>query len=129
MAQREIEIILIRQLASYLATPIFIVDTAGNLVFYNEPAEVLLGQRFDETGEMSAAEWATLWEPTDEDGNPLPPEEVPLSVALNEGRPICRRLWVRGLDQVNRHIEAVAFPLAGQAQRALGAVVIFWELS
>jgi len=128
MAQREIEIILIRQLASYLAMPIFIVDIAGNLVFYNEPAEILLGQRFDETGEMPAAEWATVWTPTDEDGNAIPPAKVPLSVALNEGKPICQRLWIRGLDQVNRHIEAVAFPLVGQAKRALGAVVLFWEL-
>ena len=128
MAQREIEIILLRQLASYLAMPIFIVDTAGNLVFYNEPAERLLGQRFDETGEMPAAEWATMWTPTDEDGNLLPPEEVPLAVALNERKPVYRRIWICGLDQVNRHIETVAFPLEGQAGRALGAVVIFWEL-
>jgi PAS domain-containing protein len=129
MAQREIEVILIRQLASYLAMPIFIVDSVGTLVFYNEPAEKLLGQRFDETGEMPAAEWATVWTPTDEDGNLLPPEEVPLSAALNQGKPVYRRLWICGLDQIKHHIEAVAFPLVGQAGRALGGVVIFWELS
>src|SRR5262245_33293634 len=103
MPQREIEMILIRQLASYLAMPIFIVDNEGTLVFYNEPAEVLLGQRFEETGEMPAAEWATVWTPTDEDGSPLPPKEVPLWVALNEHKPVYRRLWIRGLDHVDRH--------------------------
>ena len=127
MAQREIEMILIRQLASYLAMPIFVVDHAGNLVFYNEPAEVLLGQRFDETGEMSPAEWATVWTPVDEEGNPLAPNELPLSVALNDNRPSYRRFSIRGLDLVKRLIEAVAFPLVGQAGRMLGAVVIFWE--
>jgi PAS domain-containing protein len=127
MAQRDIELILIRQLASYLAMPIFIVDPEGNLVFYNEPAEAILGRRFEETGEMPASEWATLWMPSDEHGNPLPPEAVPLSVALNDNRPVHRRLSIRGLDHVTRNIEAVAFPLIGQAARRVGAVVIFWE--
>ena len=52
---------------------------------------------------------------------------IKLSVALNDGKPAYRRFWIRGLDQVMRHIEAVAFPLVGQAARSLGAVVIFWE--
>ena len=39
MSQKEIEQILIRQLASYLAMAVLIVDADGNLVFYNEPAE------------------------------------------------------------------------------------------
>ncbi len=50
--QQEIEMILARQLASYLVMPIFVVDPAGTLVFYNEPAEPILGRRFDETGAM-----------------------------------------------------------------------------
>ena len=51
---KPIQIILARQLASSLAMPILIVDTEGTLIFYNEPAEVILDQRFDETGEMPA---------------------------------------------------------------------------
>ena len=47
-----IEIILSRQLADCLSMPVFITDTVGNLIFYNEPAENLLGTRFEETGEM-----------------------------------------------------------------------------
>ena len=61
MRQREIEVILTRQLASYLALPIFIVDEDGTLIFYNEPAEAILGQRFEETGEMPADEWAQAY--------------------------------------------------------------------
>ena len=45
MSQKAIELILMRQLASSLAMPIFLVDPSGNLVFYNEPAEQLLGSR------------------------------------------------------------------------------------
>jgi hypothetical protein len=36
------------------------------------------------------------------------------------------RLWIRGLDQVPRHIEVTALPLIGQSQRFLGAAAIFW---
>jgi PAS domain-containing protein len=125
MAQYEIEVILLRQLASYLAMPIFIVDPRGTLVFYNEPAESILG-RFEETGEMSAEEWLRAFQPTDEQGRLLAPEAVPLMIALNDRRPMHGSLWVRGLDGVRRHIEATAFPLVGQSDRFLGAVVFFW---
>ena len=49
-----------QQLASYLAMPIFLVDPEGNLLYDNEPAERLLGRRYNETGEMPAAEWSTV---------------------------------------------------------------------
>jgi PAS domain-containing protein len=127
MSQREIEVILMRQLASYLAMPIFIVDPDGTLVFYNEPAEKVLGQRFEETGEMSLAEWARADRATDDVGNPVPLEERPLLVALREQRPVHGWLWLRGFDDVRRCIEGTAFPLIGHAGRSLGAVVIFWE--
>jgi len=56
-----IELILMRQLAGSLAMPIFVVDPAGDLLFYNEPAEELLGRRFDEAGPMPAADWSTAF--------------------------------------------------------------------
>jgi PAS domain-containing protein len=128
VAQKEIELILMRQLASYLAVPLLIVDSAGNLIFYNEPAEILFGQRYDETGEMPLAEWRTLWNPTTEDGELLPPERLPLSVALATGRPAHRIMCIRGPDGATRRIEAAAIPIEGQAGRKLGAFSIFWEL-
>jgi PAS domain-containing protein len=127
MSQKEIELILIRQLASYLAMAVFLVDAEGNLIFYNEPAERILGHRFDETGEMPATEWATAWMPTDEKGNPVPPEELPLWISLHEQRVATSRFWIRGLDNVPRYIEVVAFPLLGQGDRHLGAVSLLWE--
>ena len=56
MAQ-PIQIILMKQLAGYLSVPLFLVGPNGDLLFYNEPAEAILGRRFDETGAMSAKEW------------------------------------------------------------------------
>jgi len=128
MAQKPIELILMRQLATCLATPIFVVDAEGTLVFYNEPAERVLGRRFEETGEMPPTEWATVYTPTDDEGRPLPPEKLPLTIAVAECRPAHGILWIGGLDGVRRRIEATAFPLLGRAEQPLGAVVIFWEV-
>lgn len=129
MSQKEIEVILMRQLASSLAMPIFIVDPQGTLIFYNEPAEMILGLRFDETGEMPVAEWATVFTPIDQAGSPLPPDVLPLTIALREHRPAHGDFYIRGLDLVLRHIEVTAFPLIGQADRDLGAVALFWEVN
>jgi PAS domain-containing protein len=129
MSQKEIELILIRQLASYLAMAVFIVNADGNLVFYNEPAERILGHRFDETGEMAATAWATAWTPTDEKGESLAPEALPLWIALHDRRVATSRFWIRGFDNVPRYIEVVAFPLLGQGERHLGAVSLSWEAS
>jgi PAS domain-containing protein len=126
MSQKEIEIILMRQLASYLAMPIFVVDPQGTLLFYNEPAEALLGRRFDEAGEMPMAEWSTSFAPRDEDNLPLPPDAIPLVVAVRERRPAHRTLRITGLDGVARNLEVTAFPIEGQSGRHLGAVAIFW---
>ncbi len=128
MPQREIEIILARQLASYLATPIFIVDPQGTLAFYNEPAEAILGRRFDETGEMRAEEWSTLFKPVDANGDPLKPDDLPLVIAVKEQRQSHRSFSISGLDGVLRTIQVTAFPLIGPADRFLGAIAIFWEV-
>jgi PAS domain-containing protein len=126
-AHKELEVILMRQLADCLAMPIFIVDAQGTLLFYNEPAEVLLGQRFEETGALTTRQWATAFVPTDRQNRPLPPHKVPLVIALRERRPNYAELRIRGLDQIVRDIQASAFPLVGRTGRFLGAVAIFWE--
>jgi PAS domain-containing protein len=127
MPGHPIEIILLRELADHLSTAIFVVDPDGVLVYYNEPAESLLGRRFDETGSMPLAEWSTIFTPTNGRGVPLPPEKLPLAITLAEQRPAQGRIWIRGLDGVRRRIEIAAIPLKGQWGDELGAVAIFWE--
>ena len=127
MPQQEVEVILTRQLASYLVMPVFIVGPFGDLLYYNEPAEAIFGHRFDETGEMPLGEWSTVFEPTDASGAVLPPEQLPLVMALRNRTPAHRDFWLRGLDGTRRHVAATAFPLVGQAGRFLGAVALFWE--
>jgi PAS domain-containing protein len=128
MAQQEIEVILIRQLASYLAMPIVIVNSAGTLVFYNEPAEELLAMRFEETGELTEDEWVNDLMLTDEHGMPIAQEARPLTIALHERRPAHKTMWGQDRNGMRRHVEVTAFPLIGQAGRVLGAVAIFWEI-
>jgi PAS domain-containing protein len=127
MNQQEIEVILARQLADYLALPVFLVDPEGDLLFYNEPAERILGHRYLESGPLPAQEWSTIFQPVDEAGSALPPERLPLMIALREGRPAHRAFWIHGLDGVRRRIEVTAFPLIGQSNRNLGAIALFWE--
>jgi PAS domain-containing protein len=128
VSQNEIEVILTQHLASCLAMPIFLVDNQGDLLFYNEHAEPILGQRFDETGKMSAEDWGSHFEPFDEERNPIPLEELPLAIALREKRPAHGRIGIKGLDGVERRIDIMGLPLIGQGDRHLGAFAIFWEV-
>lgn len=129
MKQKEIEIILTRQLASYLSVPIFVVDPEGTLLYYNEPAEALLGVRFDEAGEMPMAEWSTAFKPTDESGRPLPPEALALVTTLKTGVPGRNIAWITGLDGTRRKLDVFTFPLVGHGRRMLGAAAILWEVN
>lgn len=126
MAQHAIELILMRQLASCLAMPVFLVDPEGNLLYFNEPAEGVLGRRFEEAGPMTREGWAAAFRPTDASGEPLPADALPLVIALTEARPAHRQFWIEGHDQVRRCIDVTAFPLLGVEGRFVGAVAIFW---
>ncbi len=125
--QRPIELILLRQLASYLDMPIFVVDAEGQLVYYNEPAEPLLGVRFDEVGTMEMSDWLAAFRPADQSGVILPENEVPLVVALRERRPVHGNLSISGLDGLRRQIGSTALPLSGQDGTFIGALAIFWS--
>lgn len=126
MAQYEIELILLRQVATYLSTPIFIVDLEGNLLFYNEPAEPILGRRYEEWGELPLADWSTIFTPTDADGNVLAPDDLPLVVAVRHRRPALGSFWITGLDGTRRHLTVVGLPLVGHGGRELGSAAYFW---
>lgn len=128
MPQQPIELILTRQWASYLAVPVWVMDENGHLVYYNEPAEAVLGRRFDEAGEMPAEELGTIFQTTAEDGSPLSSGALPVSIALLERRPAHLRHRFRGLDGIWRVVDVAALPIEGQGGRFLGVVAIFWEV-
>ena len=127
MPQQEVELILMRQLASYLTLPIWIAGPDGKLVFYNKAAEPLIGRPFDEIGEIQLEDLSAMFDVTGDDGSPLRPDTLPLGVALRQRRPAHLSLNYKALDGAIRKIEVTAFPLEGQGGRHLGAVAIFWE--
>ena len=126
-SQLPIELILLRQVASYLDLPVFLINVEGDLVYFNEPAEPLLALRFDEVGELSMTAWLARFRPGDESGRDLAEEAVPLVVALREARAVHARLTIAGLDGVRRAIETTAVPIRGQGGDLLGAVALFWS--
>lgn len=127
MPAYEIEIVLNRQLADCLSIPVFITDTHGNLIFYNEPAEEILGNRFEETGEMPVEQWSTEFKPVDEQGKVLPPEELPLVKTLKNARPYHKSFWIESMKGKNQKISVTSYPIIGRTGKMLGAVAIFWK--
>jgi len=124
---KNLVLILARELASNVATPIFIVDADGTLVFYNEPAEAIIGQPFAQVGEIPAAEWGAMLKPEDFEGTKLSRATVPPGVALLEQRPAHQLMQITGLDGRKRRLAITAFPLFAKADEFVGAISIFWE--
>lgn len=125
---KAIQMILARQLASCVAMPILLVDTDGTLVYYNEPAEEMLNQRFEETGEIPAQDWNLLVTVADDNHEPLPADERPIRAALVHRIPVSRSMWTRRGDAPWRHVQITAFPLVGEGDTLVGVMSIFWEL-
>lgn len=127
MAAYDIELILNRQLADCLSIPVFITDTDGNLIFYNEPAEDILGKRFEDTGEMPVEQWATDFKPVDEHGVPLPPHELPLVKTLKNSLPYHKTFRIESMQGRSERIAVTSYPIIGRTGKTLGAVAIFWK--
>jgi PAS domain-containing protein len=127
MAQRDIGLILMRQLADGMAVPMLLADEHGDLLFFNEPAERLLGQRFDDVGDLVLEDRRRIFSFRDADGNPVPDDQAPLVVALTEHRPVHRRVYMRGFDSRDHEVEVTAFPLLGGGGHLIGGVAMFWE--
>ena len=117
-----------RQLASYLAVPILIVDRNLDLLFFNESAEPILGRRFDETGEIRRGKWSHLFQPANANGVPISRDEQPIAIAIDRNEPSYRRAWFTGLDGVARVIQGLAIPLDTREAGLVGAAGIFWEV-
>lgn len=120
-------LILARELAANLATPTFIADAEGTLVYYNEAAEDVVGAAFAEVGEMPMDEWTATFEPRTVDSEPLPPDRRPARIALDERRATHQRFRITSRDGVDRELEVTALPLFAHADEFVGIVVIFWR--
>jgi len=127
MAQRPVELILARQLASSLAVPVLLVDASGDTLYFNEPAELIFARRFDEIEALGFKERTKVLAPRRSDGQPMPAGELPGMTAMRERRPAHAALYIRGFDGVMRSVEATAVPLESAGGRVLGALVVLWS--
>lgn len=125
--QHAIEVILLKQWASYIAVPVWVCDEEGNLIFYNEPAEDIVGRRFDEMGPINANDLAETYLTSEPDGSPVSSEELPIVIALADRVPAHRPLRIKDHLGRWRQIEVSAAPIDGQDGRQLGAFAMFWE--
>lgn len=123
---RSLPLILARELASNLATPMFLLDADMNLVYFNDAAEQLIGKPFAEVGEISGEEFGTVLQLAGEDGSPLRRRDSPAGVAFFERRPAHRTLQATGFDGVRRLLDATAYPLFGKHDEMHGVVNVFW---
>ncbi len=125
--QKHLALIIARELASQIATATFIADAAGDLVFYNEAAEEILGRTFAEAGTMSADGWTSEFLLEELDGTAMPLERMPAGVALLERRPAHGKLWMTGLDGQRRLLSVTAVPLFASATEFVGMIALFWQ--
>ncbi len=126
--QQPVELILLRQLASYLAIPMWMMDDTGNLIYYNEAAEGLLGIQFDDVGPITSENLVGAWHVTQLDESPLPEYDFPVVIALSKRKPAHRAVRFQGMDGVWRAVEVTALPIEGQGGRFLGVLATFWEV-
>jgi hypothetical protein len=125
--QKNLVLILGREFASLLATPVLISDAEGRLVYFNEPAEAVLGATYAEAGELPADTWSTMFSVSGPDGEPLPLERMPAGVAFVERRPAQGAIRIVALDGVPRLLQVTAIPLFAHTDEFVGVAAVFWE--
>jgi PAS domain-containing protein len=118
---------LARQLAEHLATPMFLIDADGMMVFFNDATAAILGTTFAEVGEIPSAEFGRNLDLGTTDGQPLRRRDTPAGVAFFQQRPIHQTLRATGYDGRRNTYDATAHPLFGAAGEMEGVVCVFWE--
>jgi PAS domain-containing protein len=126
-SRKSLPLILARELASNLATPMFLMDANGTLVFYNDAAELLIGRPFAELGEIAGEEFGKVLELRDVDGEPLRRRDTPAGIAFFQRRPAHLQLSATAYDGVRRLVEVTAYPLFGAEGEMYGVVNVFWQ--
>jgi PAS domain S-box-containing protein len=126
-AQKSLPLILAREFASNLATPLVILDENGSIVFFNEPAERIIGQTPAELGNLAEREWRARFSAHRLDGTPVGNDDQPTAVARRERQPAHETLVYTMLDGQQRTLSVTAIPLLGREQGLAGVVAVFWE--
>ena len=117
---------LSREAIEALPAAVYMTDAEGRLTFYNEAAVALWGCR-PELGESKfCGSWKLYWP----DGTPLPHDQCPMAMALQQRRPI------RGMEAVAERPDGTRIPfipyptpLFDESGRLTGAVNMLVDIS
>jgi PAS domain-containing protein len=123
---KSLPLILARELAANLATPMFLLDAGGMLVFYNDAAALLLGKPFAELGEIPSGEFGASLDLANLDGTKLLRRNSPSGIAFYERKPSHMHVLATTYDGARRAFEATAYPLLGASGEMNGVVAVFW---
>lgn len=126
-APKSLPLILAREFAANLATPMFLIDANGMLVFYNDAAALLLGKPFAELGEIPAGEFGAVLDLATPEGSAVRRRDSPAGIAFFERRPAHATVVATTYDGVRRTYEATAYPLFAAAGDMHGVIAVFWE--
>src|SRR5262249_46607698 len=124
---KSLPLILARELAANLATPMFLMDARGMLVFYNDAAALLLGKPFADVGEITGMEFGAALALETLEGESLRRRDSPAGVAVFEPRPAHSAVLASPYDGARRAYEATAYPLFGTSGELDGVIAVFWE--
>ena len=127
MQQKSLVLILARDLAEKLASAMLVVDHEGTLVYFNEPAERILGKTFSDVGPLPLDKWPRAFS-SQFAGEGLTLESLPLFIALRDREPSHREFNITTADGSYLSIAATAFPLFARTDEFVGAASIFWEV-
>ena len=124
---KSLVLIRAKHLAESVTTPMLLIDAEGNLIFYNEGAEALLGTPFSDVGSIPASEWQAQFHVRGRDDAPFPLESMPGWIELQGERPGIGHVRLTTLDGTDHFIAVCAFPLFTAQRQFDGALVIFWK--
>src|SRR5262245_26236198 len=115
-----------RQLLDALPAAVYTTDASGRITYYNEAALALWGQR----PLLGSSEWCGSWKLFWPDGTPLPHDQCPMAIALNEDRA------VRGMEAAaerpdGTRVPFITFPtpIHDEGGHLIGAVNMLVDIS
>jgi PAS domain-containing protein len=124
---KSLVLIRAKHLAESVTTPMLLIDADGNLIFYNEAAELRLGQSFADLGTMPVSEWQEKFRVRGRDNAPFPLDAMPGWIELQKERPGVGHVRFTTMDGRDLFIAVCAFPLFTSERQFDGALVFFWE--
>jgi hypothetical protein len=123
-----LELILLRQFAARLTTPVALFDMDGWLIYLNPAAEAVFGVDFADLGELSLEQALAIAQPKDVHGAPMTPDTVPVGIALGQGRPEARTVSIRDPRGRLHRLGTTTIPVQSYGGAFVGVMSIFWKL-